>query len=310
MVTVIAIDGPAGAGKSTVGRALAKHLGLEYLDTGAMYRAVAFAALRRGIPVTDDERVAELARGLDLTVSEAGVVVDGVDATAEIRSREVTEAVSAVAANTPVREELRARQRRWAAERGGGVIEGRDIATVVFPDATLKLYVTASPRVRAERRVAEIGGDVDEVEVSIAERDRRDMGRVDGPLRPADGSVTVDTTGLDGRRGGRPARRPAAMIYHFDAPEPRQRPLLASRCAGAHVARIGDTLVTEVETFLAGNSAVSRAAYYVARAVGQRVRPPVDAPHHRGPGARPHHRRVRPRAGAPLQHGHARSRPA
>jgi CMP/dCMP kinase len=195
-VTVIAIDGPAGAGKSTVGRALAKHLGLEYLDTGAMYRAVAFAALRRGIPVTDDERVAELARGLELTVSEAGVVVDGVDATAEIRSREVTEAVSAVAANTPVREELRARQRRWAAERGGGVIEGRDIATVVFPDATLKLYVTASPRVRAERRVAEIGGDVDEVEVSIAERDRRDMGRVDGPLRPADGSVTVDTTGL------------------------------------------------------------------------------------------------------------------
>ena len=196
MVTVIAIDGPVGAGKSTVGRALAKHLGLEYLDTGAMYRAVAFAALRRCIPVTDDERVAELARGLDLTVSEAGVVVDGVDATAEIRSREVTEAVSAVAANTPVREELRARQRRWAAERGGGVIEGRDIATVVFPDATLKLYVTASPRVRAERRVAEIGGDVDEVEVSIAERDRRDMGRVDGPLRPADGSVTVDTTGL------------------------------------------------------------------------------------------------------------------
>ena len=196
MVTVIAIDGPAGAGKSTVGRALAKHLGLEYLDTGAMYRAVAFAALRRGIPVTDDERVAELARGLELTVGEAGVVVDGIDATAEIRSREVTEAVSAVAANTPVREELRARQRRWAAERGGGVIEGRDIATVVFPDATLKLYVTASPRVRAERRVAEIGGDVDEVEMSIAERDRRDMGRVDGPLRPADGSVTVDTTGL------------------------------------------------------------------------------------------------------------------
>jgi CMP/dCMP kinase len=196
VVTVIAIDGPAGAGKSTVGRALAKHLGLEYLDTGAMYRAVAFAALRRGIPVTDDEQVAELARGLELTVSEAGVVVDGVDATAEIRSREVTEAVSAVAANTPVREELRARQRRWAAERGGGVIEGRDIASVVFPDATLKLYVTASPRTRAQRRVGEIGGDVDEVEASIAERDRRDMGRVDGPLRPADGSVTVDTTGL------------------------------------------------------------------------------------------------------------------
>ncbi len=129
-------------------------------------------------------------------MSEDGVVVDGVDATADIRGREVTEAVSAVAANTPVREELRARQRQWADARGGGVIEGRDIGTVVFPDATLKLFVTASPRVRAERRVAEIGGDVDEVAASIAERDRRDMSRADGPLRAADGAAVVDTTGL------------------------------------------------------------------------------------------------------------------
>jgi cytidylate kinase len=195
-VLIVAIDGPAGAGKSTVGRALAKQLGLEYLDTGAMYRAVAHAALRRGLPVTDEDRVAELARGLDLTVGEAGVIVDGEDATTAIRGREVTEAVSAVAANTPVREELRARQRQWANERGGGVIEGRDIGTVVFPDATLKLYITASPRTRAERRVGEIGGDVDEVEASISERDRRDMTRVDGPLRPADGAIVVDTTGL------------------------------------------------------------------------------------------------------------------
>jgi CMP/dCMP kinase len=193
---VIAIDGPAGAGKSTVGRAVADRLGLQYLDTGAMYRAVAFAALRRGLPVTDDDAVAELARSLELSVSDAGVVVDGVDATREIRGREVTEAVSAVAANTPVREELRARQRRWADERGGGVIEGRDIGTVVFPDATLKLFVTASPRVRAERRVAELGGDVDEVAASIAERDRRDMTRADGPLKAADGATVVDTTGL------------------------------------------------------------------------------------------------------------------
>jgi CMP/dCMP kinase len=195
-VLLIAIDGPAGAGKSTVGRALAKQLGLEYLDTGAMYRAVAHAALRRGIPVTDEEQVADLARGLDLTVGEAGVIVDGEDATTAIRSREVTEAVSAVAANTPVRQELRARQRRWAEERGGGVIEGRDIGSVVFPDATLKLYITASPRTRAERRVGDIGGDLDEVEASISERDRRDMTRVDGPLRPADGASIVDTTGL------------------------------------------------------------------------------------------------------------------
>lgn len=193
---IITIDGPAGAGKSTVGRAVARRLGLEYLDTGAMYRAVTLAALRRGISVNDAAAVAEVARQLDLTVGDTAVVLDGVDATTDIRSREVTEGVSAIAANTPVREELRARQRQWAAERGGGVIEGRDIGTVVFPNATLKLYVTATPRVRAERRVGEIGGEVRDVEASITERDRRDMTRADGPLRAADGAVIIDTTGL------------------------------------------------------------------------------------------------------------------
>jgi CMP/dCMP kinase len=193
---IITIDGPAGAGKSTVGRAVAERLGLEYLDTGAMYRAVTLAALNRGIPVNDGAAVAELARHLDLLVDDRAVVVDGVDASADIRGRAVTEGVSAVAANTPVREELRARQRRWAATRGGGVIEGRDIGTVVFPDATLKLFITATPRVRAERRVGEIGGLVDDVEASITERDRRDMTRADGPLRAADGAVVIDTTGL------------------------------------------------------------------------------------------------------------------
>jgi len=195
-VRVIAIDGPAGAGKSTVGREVARRLGLDYLDTGAMYRAVAFAALHRGISVSDEGAVAELAREMTLSVGEAGVIVDGVEATADIRGRAVTEAVSAVAANTGVREELRARQRSWAREHGGGVIEGRDIGTVVFPDAELKLFVTASPRERAERRVREIGGDVVDVEASIVERDRRDMDRVDGPLRADGGAVVVDTTGL------------------------------------------------------------------------------------------------------------------
>ncbi len=194
---IIAIDGPAGAGKSTVGRAVARRLGLQYLDTGAMYRAVAFAALRRGVPVGDGEAVAEVARTMELTVTDDGqVMVDGEDATRAIRGREVTEAVSTVAANTPVRDELRARQRAWAAERGGGVIEGRDIGTVVFPDADLKLYITASARTRAERRVGEIGGDVTEVEAAINERDRRDMERLDGPLVAHQHAVVVDTTGL------------------------------------------------------------------------------------------------------------------
>ena len=192
---VIAIDGPAGAGKSTIGKALARRMELEYLDTGAMYRAVTAAALRRGVALDDLDAVGQLARGLDLEVGERGVFADGHDVTAEIRGAEVTGAVSRVAANSAVRAELRARQRAWAEQRGGGVVEGRDIGTVVFPDAVLKLYLTASPRVRAERRVAEAGGDVDEIEASIAARDRYDSTRADSPLREADGAVLVDTTG-------------------------------------------------------------------------------------------------------------------
>jgi CMP/dCMP kinase len=195
-VRIIAIDGPAGAGKSTVARALAARLGLEYLDTGAMYRAVTFAAMRHGIDTADLDRVAELARDVGLEVGEHGVLVDGVDATTEIRSREVTTAVSVVAANSAVRAELVRRQREWANERGGGVLEGRDIGSVVFPNAELKLYLTASPRVRAERRVAEAGGDVDEIEAAIERRDHHDTSRSDGPLVEADGSIVVDTTGL------------------------------------------------------------------------------------------------------------------
>ena len=192
---IVAIDGPAGAGKSTVGRAVAARLGLQYLDTGAMYRAVTFAALRRGIDPADEVDVASLAAAIEMTLDGSAVVVDGVDATVEIRGREVTAAVSAVAANSGVRSELVRRQRSWVAEHGGGVVEGRDIGSVVFPDATLKLYVTASPRVRAERRVAEIGGNVDDVEASIIERDRKDSTRADSPLMESSDAIVVDTTG-------------------------------------------------------------------------------------------------------------------
>ena len=201
--TVVAIDGPAGAGKSTVGRAVADRLGLDYLDTGAMYRAVTFAALRRGLDPADDADVADLSESLSLDVTTGPngtrVIVDGVDATIEIRGREVTSAVSAVAANSRVRAELVRRQRRWVHDHRGGVVEGRDIGSVVFPNATLKLFVTASPRVRAERRVAEIGGDVAEVEASIIARDRKDTTRRDSPLAEAVGSIVVDTSemGID-----------------------------------------------------------------------------------------------------------------
>jgi len=195
-VRVIAIDGPAGAGKSTIARALAARLGLQYLDTGAMYRAVTVAAARRGIEPSDVDRVALLAREVDIEVVDGRVSVDGIDATDAIRSAETTAAVSAVAANSGVRAELRARQREWAVERGGGVVEGRDIGSVVFPDADLKLFLTASPRTRAERRVAESGGDVDEIERAIARRDHLDSTRDDSPLTEASGSVVVDTTGL------------------------------------------------------------------------------------------------------------------
>ena len=193
---VIAIDGPAGAGKSTVGRALADRLDLEYLDTGAMYRAMTFAALRRGVVEGDLDEVAAMAPTVEMSFEDGVVIVDGVDATSEIRGREVTEAVSQISANPTVRQVLVERQRSWVVEHGGGVVEGRDIGTVVFPDADLKLYITASPRVRAERRVLELGGDVAEVEASIIKRDRVDSSRAHSPLAEAADAVIVDTTGL------------------------------------------------------------------------------------------------------------------
>ncbi len=196
---IVAIDGPAGAGKSTVARALANVLKIPYLDTGAMYRGVTYAALQQNIDTNDLAAIGDLSRRLILDITETTLHVDGVDATAAIRSDAVTAAVSAVAANPIVREDLRTRQRQWVIEHGGGVVEGRDIGTVVFPDATLKVYLTASPRVRAERRVAQSGGDVNAIAAAIAERDHQDSTRADSPLREASDAVTVDTSdrGID-----------------------------------------------------------------------------------------------------------------
>jgi len=195
---VIAIDGPAGAGKSTVARALAARLDLEYLDTGAMYRSVAFAALRRGVDLDDAEPVAEIARSMELRMDPDGtVVVDGADATVEIRASEVSRAVSLVAANPGVRDEMRRRQREWAEHRGGGVLEGRDIGTVVFPDAALKVYLDADPDIRATRRAAELEGvTTASVAADLARRDQLDSNRHHAPLREADGALRVDTTHL------------------------------------------------------------------------------------------------------------------
>jgi CMP/dCMP kinase len=195
---LIAIDGPAGAGKSTLAASLAARLKLDRLDTGAMYRAVAFAALRQGVDPADADAVAKVAHRVRIDVGPT-VCVDGVDATKELRGPEVTGVVSTVAANPEVRRELVRRQREWVEVHGGGVVEGRDIATVVFPDADLKVFVTASESERARRRAKEaeaIAQDHDPVAVAadLARRDRLDSTRESSPLAVADGAVVVDTT--------------------------------------------------------------------------------------------------------------------
>jgi CMP/dCMP kinase len=165
---------------------VAESLGLARLDTGAMYRAVAWAALHRGVDPADAESVAGIAGTAAIEVGEQ-VTADGVDITEAIRSPEVNRAVSAVAANPAVRQLLVERQRQWVTAHGGGVVEGRDIGSVVFPDATLKIYLTASPEERARRRS-------DEGSEGVARRDRLDSTRAVSPLEVADGAKVVDTT--------------------------------------------------------------------------------------------------------------------
>jgi 3-phosphoshikimate 1-carboxyvinyltransferase len=184
---LVAIDGPAGAGKSTVSTAVARQLGLERLDTGAMYRAVAALALERGVAPDDAAAVAALAAAADIVVGPE-VTIDGLDVTHKIRSPEVGRAVSIVAANPDVRTQLVRRQREWAVTHGGGVVEGRDIGSVVFPAAELKVYLTASPEERARRRH-------DEAPEGVARRDRIDSTRDASPLRQAEDAHHLDTTG-------------------------------------------------------------------------------------------------------------------
>jgi CMP/dCMP kinase len=191
---VIAIDGPAGAGKSTVAKKVAAATGLPYLDTGAMYRCVAFAAVRDGVDIKNQDLVGEIAMRSHIVIEKDSAMIDGQDVSDVIRGYEVTSVVSVIAAHTPVRTAMREQQRAWIRDHGGGVVEGRDIGTVVFPDALLKVFLTASPEVRARRRVSQTGGDVEEIARAIAERDHLDSSREDSPLHPHKDSMIVDSS--------------------------------------------------------------------------------------------------------------------
>lgn len=204
MKRVIAIDGPAGAGKSTVARRVAAALGYLYVDTGAMYRAMTLKVLMHGVDPADRERVAQLARETDIALMTGPdgapqVVLDGVDVTKRLRQPEIDLAVSTVAAVPEVRERLLSVQRRLA-ERGGVVLEGRDTGTHVAPDADLKVFLTASPAERARRRYRELVAaghrtTLDEVERELRRRDEQDMTRAAAPLQRAPDAIELDTTG-------------------------------------------------------------------------------------------------------------------
>jgi cytidylate kinase len=199
---VIAIDGPSGAGKSTAGRAVAVRLGYTFIDTGAMYRALALKALRTGVSLDSAEALAELAGQTRIGLADGGrtILLDGEDVSGSIRTREVSLAASKLSAHAPVRHDLVARQRKMGKE-GGVVLDGRDIGTQVFPDAELKLYVDADPRIRAERRQRELAAagkpaELSVIEAEIRARDHNDQTRASSPLVRAEDAVLVDTTHL------------------------------------------------------------------------------------------------------------------
>jgi CMP/dCMP kinase len=191
---VIAIDGPAGAGKSTVARGLADALDATYLDSGAMYRCVALAALRAGVGLDEGAELGRIAGDLGISFAGGEVLLEGEAVTAEIRAPEVSAAASRVSVHPEVRAAMVARQRALVAA-GDWVVEGRDVGTVVIPDADLKVFLTAAPDERARRRAADTGEDVAAVAAAQAERDRRDSERAHGALRVAPDAVELDTTG-------------------------------------------------------------------------------------------------------------------
>ena len=201
----VTLDGPSGTGKSSVARGVARRLGAAYLDTGAMYRAATVAVLDAGVDPEDADAVARTVAAARIVVgTEAGserVEVDGVDVAVRIRGAEVTRSVSAVSAVPAVRRQLVAQQRELAGTAESVVVEGRDIGTVVLPDARLKVYLTAAPEVRAQRRAGQLGlrepAEIDALAADLRRRDEYDSSRADSPLRPAADAVVVDSSELD-----------------------------------------------------------------------------------------------------------------
>ena len=195
--SVIAVDGPGGVGKTSVSRGVAERLGLAHLDTGAFYRAATVSILVRQIDPSDDERVASAIVGASFDYVDGRILLEGVDVTEAIRTDIVTANVSAVAANFRVRRALVERQRSWVNQTSGAVVEGRDIGTVVFVDAPLKVFLTARSEVRAARRARETRpGDVEQIAQDLARRDTVDATRAASPLDVADDAVTIDTSDL------------------------------------------------------------------------------------------------------------------
>ncbi|MDJ0925060.1 MAG: (d)CMP kinase [Acidimicrobiia bacterium] len=198
---VIAIDGPGGVGKTTVTRRLATLLGIEYLDTGATYRAAAVAALRGGVDPHDEPAVLAAVQSSEIAYEDGVIFLDGEPVVAATRSEGVTKAVTPVSAHPRVRQHIVALQRQWVADRGGqAVVEGRDIGTVVFPDALVKVYLTASPEVRAARRAGDTEASqlsVSEIAADLHRRDHADSTRQASPLRKAEDAVEIDTSVMD-----------------------------------------------------------------------------------------------------------------